>query len=509
MKKRAVLYLRVSDKSQVNNFSLGNQELICNEHCKKNNYEVIRTFIEPGESAKTDDRPEFQKMLFFCRKKENNINTVVFYHSSRFSRDTKDFLCIQADLARFAINLDSVTEPMIKELSPEAKLYTTIVSSFNQYENQNKARNTTNGMKRRFLEGYPISTVPIGYILVRKPCEKSQAFRDDKWWDIIKNMWERIINEKLTLRSITRELNKYGLKKFSRTTTWNIFKNCFYYGMLRSPKYGEVLGKHEPMITKDQFFKVQAVFSGHDQSSPTKTHFRSDFMLRGLLICSECDHQLSSCYSKGKRNKFAYYLCSARGLHKIKNYPRDLVENKFIALLRSLQPTKSYMQFFTKLILEKYEAKNKVVIETKNKIQSDIIKLEEMLKTLKEKHLQGLYDDKELVEMKNDLETRIMAKRNILLDKEINIDEVKLLMVWLESFLPNLEKIFIVASPEIRQVIGCSIFPDGLIFKDGDFQTPKIACAFKLKSDFITPLFKLSSPYRIRTGDFRDENPTS
>lgn len=283
MLKRAVIYCRVSSEKQVDGFSLESQEIACREHCQKNGYEISQVFIEPGESAKTDDRPEFQKMLFYCRKKENEINAVVFYHSSRFSRDTKDLLMIQADLARYAVNLDSVTEPLIREMSPESRLYTTIVSSFNQYENENRARNVSNGLKRRFLEGYPISPPPIGYVLEKKSGEKSHAIRDDFWWPIIKSIFEKIVEERLSLNEVVRELNKHKVKKFSRSGTHKFLHNHFYYGLVQSKKYGTTQGKHEPMITKDLFFQVQAVLAGKSPFKAPKTHFRDDFMLRGLL----------------------------------------------------------------------------------------------------------------------------------------------------------------------------------------------------------------------------------
>lgn len=493
MLKKAVLYLRVSSQSQVDNFSLASQGAICKEYCAKSNYDIVKIFTEPGESAKTDDRPEFQKMLMFCRAKENNINAVVFYHSSRFSRDTKDLLNIQADLARFAISLDSVTEPMIKEMSPESRLYTTIVSGFNQYENENRARNTANGMKRRFFEGYPISFPPLGYRLIKRPGEKSQAIRDEQWWPIIKNIWERTANEMLTLRAVVRELNKYKLRKFSKTAVHAILHNHFYYGLLQSRKYGTTQGRHEPMITKDLYYRVQAVLAGKNTTSCPKTHFRQDFMLRGILICPECGRKLSSCWSKGKRHLFPYYLCSGR-THKFKNIPRDLIENKFLELLKSLEPTKEYLELRVAIMLEKYEAQNKVILETKGMVQKAIDNLEGMLAVLKEKHLKKIYNDTDFLAMRDDLETKIMAKRSLLAEKSIDIDEIKLLTNWIKAFFAHLEKIFVAAPPEARQTLGCSIFPNGVIFENGNFRTPEIAGSFRLKEAFTASSFNSVTP---------------
>lgn len=56
-KKRAVIYCRVSTKEQVEEGnSLVSQEKICRDYANKHNYEIVRVFIEQGESAKNADR---------------------------------------------------------------------------------------------------------------------------------------------------------------------------------------------------------------------------------------------------------------------------------------------------------------------------------------------------------------------------------------------------------------------------------------------------------------------
>jgi site-specific DNA recombinase len=50
---RAVIYCRVSTKEQAKNLSLPVQEKACRDYCKREGYEVIATFVDEGESAKT------------------------------------------------------------------------------------------------------------------------------------------------------------------------------------------------------------------------------------------------------------------------------------------------------------------------------------------------------------------------------------------------------------------------------------------------------------------------
>jgi|SRR3990167_7987969 len=63
----AVTYIRVSTKEQTENLSRATQLKACEEYCERQGFEVLARFREEGESAKTVDRTELQKLLQFCR----------------------------------------------------------------------------------------------------------------------------------------------------------------------------------------------------------------------------------------------------------------------------------------------------------------------------------------------------------------------------------------------------------------------------------------------------------
>ncbi len=64
--KQAVIYCRVSTKEQAEEGnSLVTQERNCREYALKNGYDIAHVFIEQGESAKTADRTELQKLFIF------------------------------------------------------------------------------------------------------------------------------------------------------------------------------------------------------------------------------------------------------------------------------------------------------------------------------------------------------------------------------------------------------------------------------------------------------------
>ena len=60
----AIIYIRVSTKEQTDNLSLPTQLRACEEYCREG-FEILERFKEVGESAKTADRTELQRLLRF------------------------------------------------------------------------------------------------------------------------------------------------------------------------------------------------------------------------------------------------------------------------------------------------------------------------------------------------------------------------------------------------------------------------------------------------------------
>jgi DNA invertase Pin-like site-specific DNA recombinase len=83
----AVIYVRVSTKEQTENLSLPTQLRACEEYCRRQGYDVLERFYEEGESAKTTDRSQLQKLLTFCRLNKGRVHFVVVFNLTRFARD--------------------------------------------------------------------------------------------------------------------------------------------------------------------------------------------------------------------------------------------------------------------------------------------------------------------------------------------------------------------------------------------------------------------------------------
>src|SRR5579862_8371590 len=77
--KGCVIYTRVSSKEQAdNNTSLETQKKYCEEYCLKNGYPIKKSFGGTFESAKSDERKEFEQLIEYVHK-EKTIEAIIVY----------------------------------------------------------------------------------------------------------------------------------------------------------------------------------------------------------------------------------------------------------------------------------------------------------------------------------------------------------------------------------------------------------------------------------------------
>jgi site-specific DNA recombinase len=89
---------------------------------------------------------------------------------------------------------------------------------------------------------------------------------------------------------------------------------------------------------------------------PARKDIHVDFPLRGFILCDDCGRPLTSCWSQGKRQKFAYYLCHNKDCpSKGKSIPRDKLEGDFEALLKTMRPTQPLFDLLSAMFKDAWE----------------------------------------------------------------------------------------------------------------------------------------------------------
>jgi len=320
IKTDAIIYLRVSTEEQVDNFSLDTQEELCRKEALRRGFRVIKIFREEGKSAKTIiGRPELLDLLRYCSKNKKTLGAVVIYRLDRLSRQTSDYLSIRKSLISYDIELISASEPT--GTSPTDTLLETIMASFAQHDNDVRSERTRNGMHARFKSGLITRKPPLGYMmdLNKFPIE------DPECWDKMVHIWDLMAVGNTSLIEITKIMNELGLYtthkgrmlKLKVPTVQKMLRNKFYAGILTSNTYKEeVQGQHRPMISLEQFYKVQDALDARRVNQPIvnvkRVRNNKVFPLRRIIKCSECGMGITAGWSKGRTKDYPYYRCSGR-----------------------------------------------------------------------------------------------------------------------------------------------------------------------------------------------------
>ena len=104
---KAVIYARYSSDTQREE-SVEGQLRECKEYAERHNMAIIDSYIDRAQSAKSDDRPAFQKMVRDSAKKQFDV--VLVWKLDRFSRNRFDSASYRAILKRNGVNVVSATE---------------------------------------------------------------------------------------------------------------------------------------------------------------------------------------------------------------------------------------------------------------------------------------------------------------------------------------------------------------------------------------------------------------
>src|SRR6267378_6474352 len=205
----AVIYIRVSTKEQTENLSLSTQLKACEEYCQRQGFEVLARFREEGESAKTADRTELQKLLQFCRTNKGRVQFAVVFNLTRFARDKYDHFALRAHLKSLGISLRSATEPI--DDTSTGKLMEGVLAAFAQFDNDVRSDRTRAGMRAALELGRWTFPAPIGYLNAPKWAGKSLV-PDPERAPLVRRAFQDIATGRFTKHEVRKAVIAPGLK---------------------------------------------------------------------------------------------------------------------------------------------------------------------------------------------------------------------------------------------------------------------------------------------------------
>ena len=229
-RKNAIIYTRVSTKEQADtNTSLSTQKKHCEIYAKNNGYNVVAYFGGTHESAKSDDRKEFKRMLKYA-KQSNSVGFIIVYSYDRFSRTGSSAAQITKELLEYGVQVKAVTQE-VDTMTPAGKFQQNLFYMFSQFDNELRRDKTITAMSDLVRKGYWPWSPPRGYINENK-------YQKAVDWNIVITEEGKLLKKAFKWKAegvysnaeIVAKLNKLGMK-INDKRLHEIFKNPFYCGI--------------------------------------------------------------------------------------------------------------------------------------------------------------------------------------------------------------------------------------------------------------------------------------
>ena len=476
MKKRAIIYTRVSTDEQNNGYSPADQKDKLYKYCENNAVEVV-SFYHDDESGKSFDRPEWKKIVHFLKKNRGTVDFIYVLKWDRFSRNVADAYIEIRELKRLGVEAQSIEQPLDFTI-PESKIMLAIYLATPEVDNDRRALNILGGIRRAKKEGRWLGACLKGYKNTRDENNKPIIVPDEgKNEQLVKKAFAEFSTGLYNIEELRRKLNKEGLKSM-RNSFWRLLRNKGYIGKIFVPAYKDepatwVDGVHQPLIDEQTFYAVQDILEGR-KKRPTNKNItvRDEFPLRGFLSCPQCGRALTASISKGHTGaKFNYYHCQ-KGCKE--RQPAKEVNNSFLMLLKEIKGTPESMNLYAELLKVKLNNRNKEVRSENEKLLNQMEKEKQRQKSARTLLLDGEITSKEFKEIKNEIEENITKTTCELNQLSNGIENSGKHIDNCLQLLKNLDKYYLEKDTAIKQRIISSMFPSKLIFENRKYRTPEI-----------------------------------
>lgn len=325
-----VIYARYSAGPRQTDQSIEGQLRVCTDFCKQRGLTVIDTYCDRHISGRTDERPEFQRLIADAKRKK--FEAVVVYKTDRFARNKYDSAVYKRELKRNGIQIFYAAEAIPD--GPEGIILESLMEGLAEYYSAELAQKIKRGMHESALKCQSTgSGRPLGY----RVDEQKHFQIDPESAQTVQTIFEQYIKGESNA-AICELLNSRGLrtaqgKPFNKNSINRIIKNRKYIGEYR---YHDIVveGGMPAIISKDTFNLAQAEMERRRTRKAPKSP-KAEYLLAGRLFCGHCKGPMQGVSGTGKSgNKWYYYYCgNTRGKNKTcdkKQVSRDRLERAVV-----------------------------------------------------------------------------------------------------------------------------------------------------------------------------------
>ena len=388
------------------------------------NLDIKKTYTEAKSAKKPDNRPIFNEII--QRIENGEASGILCWQINRLSRNPIDSgklsWLLQQGILKSIQTID-------RQYLPEDNVLLFSVESgvANQFI-LDLSKNTKRGLQSKLEKGWLPNIAPLGYL---NDTINHTIIKDPERFNLITKMWDLMLTGSYTPPRVleiateewgfrTRKNRKSTDNKLTKSGMYRIFNNLFYAGIITRSNGSQYQGKHEPMITLEEYDRVQVILGKKGKQRPQK-HLHA---FTGSIRCEECgclytaENHTKIIRKTGEIKTFTYYHCTRKKkdfkCSQRKHIPLDNLELQIEKEIEKYTILPEFLEW----ALDGLNKKNDTEIEDRTKIyemqHKAVVDKQKELDELTKMRYRQLIDDetfiKEGQELKNEI---VQLKKNL------------------------------------------------------------------------------------------------
>ena len=333
---RAVIYARYSSDNQTES-SIEGQLRECMEFADQTGLEVIGNYIDRAYSAKTDNRPEFQRMIKDSYKRA--FDAIIVWKLDRFARNRYDSAHYKTLLKKNGVKVISAKETITS--GSEGILLESVLEGMAEYYSAELSEKVVRGMTENALKGKNNGgQVTFGYMI-----DDAMYFHPHPTTaPIVKEIFTLYADGK-TIKQIVDYLNEKKITtirggKMTINIVQRMLSNRRYIGEYKFRD--TVIPGAIPALVPIQLFERVQQRLVINKRAPARHKAEDEYLLTLKLFCGKCGAHMFGESGTGTSRTYRYYKCARAKRGKLcdkktvrKEWIEDLAIQKALTVLEN------------------------------------------------------------------------------------------------------------------------------------------------------------------------------
>jgi len=379
--------------------------------------EVVEV-LEESRSAKAPGRPVFDQML--QRIERGEAEGIIAWHPDRLARNSIDGgrIIYLLDCGRLQ---DLRFSTFSFENNSQGKFMLSIIFGYSKYYVDSLSENVRRGYRAKLEQGWLPGLAPVGYL---NDTVSKTIVIDPERFPIVRRLWRLMLSESAgphqlwrlateTWHLTTVPRRRLGGAPVSLSGIYKILGNAFYAGLI--PWNGKVYpGKHEAMITVEEFERVQDLLGRPHRPRP-KRHV---FAYTGLIRCGECGYAVTAEHKVNRYgSRYLYYHCSKRSPQRRCSQPVieiGALEEQIETFLSEITLPTSINSWVDKVLRRQPDAEKEAAEALQQELSRKLPALDRQLANLTRLRIKDAISDDEFVAQRTEL-----SQERVAIEKQI------------------------------------------------------------------------------------------